>query len=44
MSGLSGDNCGIEIVGGNGLKEEGVREGKDAIVIVGTGVVVGAAG
>ena len=44
VGGLSGDKCGIEIGGSNGPKEEGVREGKDTIVIMGTGVVVWAAG
>ena len=44
MGGLSGDKYVIEIGRGNGLEEEGVGEGKDAVVIVGTGVVVRAAG
>ena len=44
MGGLGGDERGIEIGGCNGSKEEGVRKGKDAIIIVGTGVVVWAAG
>ena len=44
MGGLSGDKGVIEVGSGNGLEEEGVGEGKDAVVIVGAGVVVGAAG
>ena len=44
MGGLSGDKGGIKVGSGKGLEEEGVREGKDVVVIVGAGVVVGAAG
>jgi hypothetical protein len=44
VGGLSGNERGVKVSGSNGLKEEGVREGKDAIIIVGTGVVVRAAG
>ena len=44
VGGLSGDECVVESGSGNGLEEEGVGEGKDAVVVVGTGVVVGAAG
>jgi hypothetical protein len=43
VGGLSGDKCVIEVGSGNGLEEEGVGEGKDAVVIVGAGVVVRAA-
>jgi hypothetical protein len=44
VGGLSGDKGVIEVGSGNGLEEEGVGEGEDAVVIVGTSVVVGAAG
>ena len=44
VGGLGGNKSGIEVGGGNGPKEEGVRQGEDAIIIVGTSVVVRAAG
>ena len=44
MCGLGGDESGVEVGGGNGPKEEGVRQGKNAVVVAGTGVVVRAAG
>ena len=44
VGGLSGDKCVIKVGGGESLEEEGVGEGKDAVVIVSAVVVVGAAG
>ena len=40
MGGLSGDKSGVEVGGSDGSKEEGIQQGKDAVVIVGAGVVV----
>ena len=42
--GLSGDKRGIEIGGRESLEKEGIREGKDTIIVTGASVVVGAAG
>ena len=44
MGSLGGDKRGIEIGGGEGPEEEGIREGEDAIIIVDTSVMVRAAG
>ena len=40
VRGLSGNKSGVEVGGGDGSKKEGVRQGKDAVVIVGASVVV----
>ena len=44
MGGLSGNKCGVKVDCSDGSKEESIREGKDAIVVVGTGIMVWAAG
>ena len=44
MGGLSGDEVNVEVGGGNGVKEEGIGQGEDTVVIVGAGVMVRAAG
>ena len=41
---MGGDKGGVEVGGGNGPKEEGVWQGKDAVIIMGTGVMVWTAG
>ena len=43
VGGLSGDKGGIKIGGSNGPKKKGIRQGKDAVVVVGASVVVWAA-
>ena len=44
VGGLSSNKRSIKIGGSKGLKKKGIREGKDAIIIAGAGVVVWAAG
>ena len=43
VSGLSGDESGVEVSGSDGPKKEGIGQGKDVVVVVGAGVVVWAA-
>jgi hypothetical protein len=43
VGGLSGEKSGVKVGGSDGPEEEGIRQGKDAVVIVGAGVVVQAA-
>ena len=40
MGGLGCDNGGVQVRCGDGIKEEGVWEGKDAVIIVGTSIMV----
>ena len=40
VGGLGSDKSGIEISGGNGLKEEGIWQGEDTIIVVDASVVV----
>ena len=40
---MSGNKSGVKVGASDGSKEEGVGQGKDAVVIVGAGVVVRAA-
>ena len=40
VSGLSSDKSGVEVGGSDGSKEEGIRQGKDVVIIVDAGVVV----
>ena len=40
MGGLGGEKSSIEVGGGDGPKKKGIGQGKDAVVIVGAGVVV----
>ena len=44
VGGLGSNNSSIEVHGGNGIKEKGVWEGENMVVIVGTSVMVGMAG
>ena len=44
VGGLGGDKSSVEVGGGHGLKEEGIWQGEDAIIIVDASVVVRAAG
>ena len=44
MGGLGGDNSVVEVGCGDGMKEEVIRQGEDAIIIVDAGVMVRAAG
>ena len=41
---LGSDNRGVEVCCGNGIKEEGVRKGKNVVIIVCTSIVVQAVG
>ena len=41
---LGGNNGGVEVHSGNGIKKEGVQEGEDMVVIVGTSIMVGMVG
>jgi hypothetical protein len=44
VSGLYGDNSGVEVSGGDGVEKKAVWQGEDAVIIMGAGVVVRAAG
>ena len=44
VGGLGSNKGGVEVRHGDGIKEEGVWEGEDAVIIVGTSIMVWAAG
>ena len=44
MGCLGGDDGGIEVCRGDGIKEESVQEGKNAVIVVGAIIVVQVAG
>ena len=44
VSGLRGNDSGVKVGGSDGSKEESVWEGKDVVVVAGTGIMVWVAG
>ena len=44
MGSLGSNKGGVEVRRGDGIEEEGVREGEDVVIIVGTSVMVQAVG
>ena len=43
LGGLGGEEGGVKISSGHSTKKQGIGEGEDAVVVMGAGIMIGAA-